>query len=37
MANDQRLYRSIVEKMLQLIDSGDYPAGGRLPPERELA
>lgn len=37
MANEQRLYRSIVEKMLQLIDSGDYPAGGRLPPERELA
>lgn len=37
MANDKRLYRSIVEKMLQLIDSGEYPAGGRLPPERELA
>ena len=36
MASD-RLYRSIVEKMLQLIDAGEYPAGGRLPPERELA
>ena len=37
MANDQRLYRSILEKMLKLINSGEYPAGGRLPPERELA
>ena len=37
MANDKRLYKSILEKMLQLIDTGQYPAGGRLPPERELA
>ena len=37
MANDRRLYRSIVDKLLVLIDSGEYPAGGRLPPERELA
>ena len=37
MANDKRLYRSIVDKLLVLIDSGEYPAGGRLPPERELA
>lgn len=37
MANDKRLYRNIVDKMLLLIDSGEYPAGGRLPPERELA
>lgn len=37
MASDKRLYRSVLEKMLQLIDSGAYPAGGRLPPERELA
>lgn len=37
MANDKRLYRSIVDKLLVLIESGEYPAGGRLPPERELA
>ena len=37
MAAEQRLYRNILEKMLVLIDSGDFPAGGRLPPERELA
>lgn len=37
MASDQRLYRSILDKLLGLIDSGEYPAGGRLPPERELA
>jgi len=37
MSNGQRLYRDVLEKMLELIDSGQYPAGGRLPPERELA
>lgn len=37
MSSDKRLYRGIVDKLLELIDSGDYPAGGRLPPERELA
>jgi len=37
MANGGRLYRDILNKMLSLIDSGDYPVGGRLPPERELA
>ena len=37
MPSEKRLYRGIVDKLLQLIDSGDYPAGGRLPPERELA
>ena len=37
MTKDQRLYKGILEKMLRLIDSGEYPAGGRLPPERELA
>jgi DNA-binding FadR family transcriptional regulator len=26
-----------MEKMLELLDSGEYPIGGRLPPERELA
>lgn len=37
MANGRRLYRDVVDKMLGLIDSGKYPVGGRLPPERELA
>lgn len=37
MAGDKRLYRSIVDKILSSIDSGEFPAGGRLPPERELA
>lgn len=37
MSNGKRLYQDILQKMLALIDSGEYPAGGRLPPERELA
>jgi DNA-binding FadR family transcriptional regulator len=37
MARNQRLYRSVMNKLQQLIDSGEYPPGGRLPPERELA
>ncbi|MEM7765250.1 MAG: FadR/GntR family transcriptional regulator [Pseudomonadota bacterium] len=37
MANEGRLYRSVFKKMSKLIDSGEYPPGGRLPPERELA
>ena len=37
MANGRRLYRDVVDKMLSMIDSGKYPVGGRLPPERELA
>lgn len=37
MANGRRLYRDVVDKMLGLIDSGKYPVGGRLPPERVLA
>lgn len=37
MSRDKRLYRKILDQMLELIDAGDYPAGGRLPPERELA
>lgn len=37
MANDKRLYQTVQAKMQQLIDSGEFPAGGRLPPERELA
>ena len=37
MANGRRLYRDVADKMLGFIDSGKYPVGGRLPPERELA
>lgn len=37
MSNEKRLYRNVVDKMLKLIDTGEYPPGGRLPPERELA
>jgi DNA-binding FadR family transcriptional regulator len=37
MSNDRRLYRVVLDKMLQLLDAGEYPVGGRLPPERELA
>lgn len=37
MASEKRLYRSVLKKMQHLIDKGDYPVGGRLPPERELA
>ena len=32
-----RLYRQVVTKILTLTDSGEYPAGSRLPSERELA
>ena len=34
---DRRLYRGIVDQILTSIDMGEFPAGGRLPPERELA
>lgn len=37
MAGEKRLYREVLEKMLNLINSGEFPVGGRLPPERELA
>ena len=37
MSEKPRLYTSVLEKMLDLIDSGEFPVGGRLPPERELA
>lgn len=37
MANERRLYRSVLEKLQRSIDEGEYPPGGRLPPERELA
>ena len=37
MASEKRLYRSVLEQLQRHIDNGDYPPGGRLPPERELA
>ncbi len=37
MAGEKRLYRSVLNAMIKLIDAGEYPVGGRLPPERELA
>lgn len=37
MAGEKRLYRAVLDQMLKLIDSGEFPVGGRLPPERELA
>ncbi len=33
----RRLYRQIADQVTRLIDSGDFRAGTRLPPERELA
>ena len=37
MAGVKRLYTQVLDQMLVLIDSGEFPVGGRLPPERELA
>lgn len=37
MPNEKRLYRGVMDKMEQMINDGEYPSGGRLPPERELA
>lgn len=33
----RRLYRQIADQLRQLIDTGEYPVGSRLPTERELA
>ncbi|AFU99266.1 FadR/GntR family transcriptional regulator [Simiduia agarivorans] len=33
----RRLYQNVVDEINKLIDSGDYPPGSRLPPERDLA
>lgn len=35
--SSKRLYQSVTNDINQLIESGDYPPGSRLPPERELA
>lgn len=35
--SEHRLYHSIAAKILQLIDSGEFPPGSRLPGERDLA
>lgn len=37
MAGEKRLYRNVLDKIRKSIDSGEFPVGGRLPPERELA
>ena len=37
MPRNKRLYRNVMKKLGRLIDGGEYPPGGRLPPERELA
>ncbi|MBA6341543.1 FadR family transcriptional regulator [Colwellia sp. MB02u-10] len=37
MGSNRRLFWGIVDKIEALIDSGIYPPGSRLPPERELA
>lgn len=37
MSNGKRLYQDILNQLLGLLDSGEFPAGSRLPPERELA
>jgi DNA-binding FadR family transcriptional regulator len=36
-ADHRRLYRHIADQLMQMIGSGDYPPGTRLPAERELA
>nr|WP_010131291.1 FadR/GntR family transcriptional regulator [Microbulbifer agarilyticus] len=35
--SSRRIYQQVVEKMLTLLDSGEYPPGVRLPSERELS
>lgn len=37
MSGEKRLYRKVLEQLRRLIEDGEYPPGGRLPPERELA
>lgn len=35
--SEQRLYHTVANKLLEMIDSGVFPPGSRLPGERELA
>ncbi|MEE7559013.1 FadR family transcriptional regulator, partial [Xanthomonas sp. Kuri4-2] len=35
--SENRLYQTIVAKILKLIESGEFPPGARLPGERDLA
>ncbi len=35
--SNERLYKTVVDQIITLIDKGEFPIGGRLPPERELA
>ena len=37
VAKEKRTYKKVLTQMLEMIHSGVFPAGGRLPPERELA
>ena len=37
LEREQRLYEKVVDKILELIAANTWPAGHRLPPERELA
>lgn len=37
MANDKRLYHSVAEQIMEMINDGAFPPGSRLPGERELA
>src|SRR5512147_1497310 len=37
LEREQRLYERIVDKVLELISSGQWKPGYRLPPERELS
>ncbi|WP_020210483.1 FadR/GntR family transcriptional regulator [Gilvimarinus chinensis] len=36
-SGNKRTYRKVAQKMLAALDSGEFPAGARLPPERELS
>ena len=33
----KRLYREVIDQILHLIDSGEYPVGSRLPAERDMS
>ncbi|HWD35512.1 MAG TPA: winged helix-turn-helix domain-containing protein, partial [Casimicrobiaceae bacterium] len=37
LVEQKRLYRQIADQLAQLIARGEFPAGARLPAERELA